>query len=66
MGNCTGGQKNEDENKDTPFDKNIEKLNMFVLKSRIKEIAAKLPVIITKVKIILIISSERVQKKLQR
>jgi hypothetical protein len=52
MGNCTGGQKDEDEHTDenTPFDKNIEKLNMCILKSRIKEIAEKLPVIITKLK----------------
>ena len=45
MGNCSGAQKNEkNEQSDTPFDKNIEKLNIFVLKARIKEIAGKLPV----------------------
>jgi len=44
MGNCTGVQKDREEQIDNPFDKNIEKLNMFVLQSRIKEIASKMPV----------------------
>ena len=54
MGNCTGGQKDEDEHTEekTPFDKNIEILNMFILKSRIKEIAQKLPVNLLNLKIL--------------